>query len=175
MSVQSEIWKYLPGWEGMYQVSNYGQIRSMPRPGRTQFGGRMYGGNVLKAILCSNGYLAVNLTDKGKRKQVMLHRAVLEAFCGMPPVGMEACHNNGLRTDNRLWNLRWDTRKNNHADKKKHGTWQGGENNPFSKLTEAQAKEAKYSRLPLKVLARKFNVSFGAISKIRYGDSWKHV
>src|SRR5688500_9997592 len=63
------------------------------------------------------------------------HFLVLTAVRGPCPNGMEGCHNNGNRADARLDNLRWDTRKNNHADKKLHGTWQAGEKHPRAVLT----------------------------------------
>ena len=173
--MENEIWKNVVGWDLYYEVSNLGNVRSKKRLLKTNLGKRYYGGNLVKKINHKNGYDVVNLTIKNIRKQKLVHRLVLEAFVSEKPNGMEACHNNGNRKDNRLENLRWDTRKNNHADKLLHGTWQGGESNGNSKLTIIQAKEAKYSNLPLKFLANKFNVSVGCLSKIRYGLSWKHI
>lgn len=94
--------------------------------------------------LCSGGYLKVNLWDGHKYAKRYVHRLVLETFLGSPLEGMQACHNNGKRADNRLENLRWDTPSNNNLDKKKHGTWQGGEKNGMSKLKDAEVKSIKY-------------------------------
>lgn len=132
----TEKWVPLYGWEGYYQVSDQGRVRSNIRYGETQFGIRRYGGKVLKPVYSANRYPKVNLTKPGKRYQIHLHTAVLESFVGPAPKGMEACHNNGNRHDARLHNLRWDTRKNNHADKKRHGTWQGGDNHWMRKSPE---------------------------------------
>jgi hypothetical protein len=52
----------------------------------------------------------------------MVHQLVLEAFVGPRPRGMESCHNNGNQTDNRLVNLRWDTKSENNLDRVRHGT-----------------------------------------------------
>ncbi len=68
------------------------------------------------------------ITDSGHRRYdlgsttMFAHRAVLLAFVGPCPEGMEACHNNGDPLDNRVENLRWDTRSNNTLDKVAHGT-----------------------------------------------------
>ena len=165
-----EIWKDCADWEDLYQVSNLGNVRSKPRTFRRNLGGKH-----ITTIQANNGYMCVNLTGNGKRKQELVHRLILKTFLGHPIDGHHACHNNGIRSDNRLKNLRWDTIKNNHADKLIHGTSQNGENNGFAKLNEEQARIVKYSKTPLKELAKKYNVSFGCVEKIRYRQSWKHI
>ena len=170
-----ENWKPIVGLENYYEVSNLGNVRSLIRTGQTRLGLRKYGGKVLTPITLSTGYLGVNLTKKGYRKQYSVHFLVLTAFIGECPKGMEGCHNNGIRNDCRLENLRWDTRKNNHADKRTHGTWQEGEKVGTSKLTTEQALDVKYSKTSLNELAKKYNVSKGCVEKIRYGTSWKHI
>ena len=64
----------------------------------------------------SMGYNRLRLYKNGKGYNKLVHRLVLEAFEGKCPDGMEACHNNGNKIDNRLENLRWDTRSNNIKD-----------------------------------------------------------
>jgi hypothetical protein len=72
------------------------------------------------------GYLYVRVVDKdGEQSFPLIHRLVLEAFVGPCPVGMQACHADGDRQNNRPGNLRWDTCKANMADKKTHETWDG--------------------------------------------------
>lgn len=124
MNDTEELWIPLAGWEGYYEVSTMGRARSIIRFGVLSTGGRRgYGGGIIAPVLkVSTGYFAFNLTRRGKRKQMSAHRAVLLSFVGPPPDGHQGCHNNGIRTDNRLCNLRWDTVKNNHADKVLHGT-----------------------------------------------------
>ena len=170
-----EKWKPIIDWEELYEVSDLGNIRSKIREGKTQFGKRAYGGKIVKPFVSSSGYLAVNLTSNNRRKQCHVHRLVLETFMGKPEKGMECCHADGTRTNSHLNNLRWDCRKNNHADKKIHGTWQGGENNGYAKLTEEQAIFIKYSKETLQKLAKKYNVSVGCVEKVRYGSAWKHI
>lgn len=68
----------------------------------------------------AKGYLRCNMVNDGRIKSVRIHRVILEAFVGPCPEGMECRHLNGIRTDNRLVNLAWGTRKENIDDKVKH-------------------------------------------------------
>lgn len=118
-----ERWLPVPGYEGVYEVSDHGSIRSLDRivyagQGRT----RRSAGRVLAPYAAKSGHLSVNLKKncEGGTKQV--HQLVLAAFVGPCPDGMEVCHNNGDAADNRLPNLRYDTRKSNVADTLRHGT-----------------------------------------------------
>jgi hypothetical protein len=165
--VMEELWKECFGWENFYEVSAFGNIRSKRRPVPTRFGISTRGGIVLKKIVAKNGYECVNLTGGGCRKQELVHRLVLLTFVGEPEQNQEACHNDGIRINNYLTNLRWDTIKNNHADKKKHGTWQAGEKNPFAKLTNEEAGKIRQSNDSLNKLAEKFGVSKNCISRIK--------
>jgi len=173
----SEIWKPVItlGLQNFYEVSNLGNVRSLPRKGETPYGIRNYGGNIVKPIKTKTGYLAVNLTYKGFRTQCNIHTLVLEAFICKKPENMEACHNDGDRTNPKLDNLRWDTRKNNHSDKKLHGTWQGGEKANNVKLTENEAKIIKFSTLSAKQLSEKFNISKTQVLRIKNNKSWAHI
>jgi len=123
-----------------------------------------------------NGYLTVS----AKRVRKLSHRAVLEAFIGQCPQGMEACHENGIRSDNRRVNLRWDTRKNNSADRYKHGTACLGEKHWMAKLTDADVIYvrrycAKHGHGSMAKMAKKFNVRFGCISRIVKGQRRKNI
>ena len=92
----------------------------------------------LNPSLSSEGYRVVCLYAKGKCKLVFVHQVILMLFVGERPRGMMACHNDGSRENNQLPNLRWDTPKNNTADRKKHGTYCFGEDNPNCKVTNEQ-------------------------------------
>lgn len=89
-----------------------------------------------KNSIQKNGRIGCSLIDKdGREVRTEVHRIVLEAFVGRCPNGMEACHNNGIPTDNRLENLRWDTHSSNMQDTILHGTHNRGENSGMAKLT----------------------------------------
>lgn len=172
---EGEVWAPAFGWEDAYEVSTLGRIRSIARKGKTQFGTRDYGGKIVSPIMNKRGYLVVNLTRGSFRKQIQLHRLVLLSFVGACPDGMEACHNNGIKHDARLGNLRWDTRSGNHADKWLHGTQQIGERNPNAKLTELQAIEVKKSSDSIKDASEKLGVSRHCVDAIRRGETWRHL
>ena len=79
---------------------------------------------------------------------------------------------NGDRMDGRLENLRWDTRKSNHADKRCHGTWQGGVNNGNSKLTWGEVEEIRSSSLSAEKLAKIYGVGSTTIFRVKNYESW---
>jgi hypothetical protein len=76
-------------------------------------------------------------------KIVSVHLLVLEAFVGPRPPGLEGCHANDIKADNRLVNLRWDTRKSNTRDKVRNDRIARGERNAWAKLTEAKIREIR--------------------------------
>lgn len=156
-----------------YAISRNGQVWSFPREGSSTFG--MW----RKSGKCGSGYLKISLWVDGQEKTALVHRLVLETYVGLCPKGMEACHNNGIRTDNRLENLRWDTRSNNHQDKKKHGTFLEGIRSPLAKLTEQDIRlifnayhDGAYFQYEL---ADMFGVSQTEISRIVHKKKWKHL
>lgn len=119
----TEVWKPIPGWEQYYEASTHGRIRSLDRF-TIRSNGRPYRrkGRILKPWAHHRtGYLSVGLYIDTKSKRFLVHRLVLTTFVGEPPAGTECCHNNGNRADNRLENLRWDTKKANAQDTLKHG------------------------------------------------------
>ena len=114
----TETWKPVVGWEGLYEVSDLGRVWSLERTvtfkdGRT----RTWNAAMRKPQVRPSGHLAVMLHRGGKRgKGYGIHQLVMAAFVGPCPAGMEVCHNNGDPTDNRLENLRYDTRAANIRD-----------------------------------------------------------
>lgn len=122
-----EIWKDIQGFEGFYQVSNLGRVRSLQR---TTSHGRGLQSRILKGDQRMEGHLQVVLYRDGRRKTRYIHHLVLEAFVGTRPAGTECCHNDGQPSNNRVSNLRWDTRSNNLLDAYKHHARQPGGGRP---------------------------------------------
>lgn len=127
-----ERWLPVVGYEGLYEVSDRGRVRSLDRwvryPGREGFRPfgecqRFHKGTLIKPHLGQPPmcYLAVRLSKDGRQKTKRIHVLVLEAFVSPRPQGMEACHNNSQPHDNRPENLRWDTRAANMHDIVKAG------------------------------------------------------
>ena len=174
----------VPGYEGLYEVSNLGTVRSLDRrilnkAGHPECGTRKWRGRVLKPTLNTDGYFRVLLCKEGHQTARRIHSLVAETFLGKRPESLETCHNNGNRTDNCLNNLRYDTPKNNQADRKKHNTATIGERNGGSKLTTDDVLEIKRlfksTSLTHKEIGNQFGVCPGTIRHIDTGHTWSHV
>ena len=116
----AERWAPILGYEGAYEVSNLGRVRSLDRDVEQSNGTRRWRGRIRKLFVGADEYPSVTLSNAGRVRTHRVHLLVLEAFAGPRPDGFEACHNNGNRADSRLVNLRWDTSSENHLDKSRH-------------------------------------------------------
>jgi DNA-binding transcriptional regulator YiaG len=183
LTIPWEIWKPIPGFPG-YEVSNHGRVRSYKK--RVYIKG--FTGSkcmladepqiILKPYPDKDGYSKVCLWKDRKPIYLKIHQLVLLAFVGPCPPGMEGCHDDGKTDNNFLSNLRWDSRANNHADKKKHGTDGRGENNTMAELTENQVKNMREliaHGFRQADLARIYSVSRSTICNIVNYKSWKHI
>ena len=118
----SEIeWRPVPGWEGHYEVSNHGQVRSLER---TATNGRVIAPRLLQPTRNQDGYLVVGFRREGNqiRQAMTVHKAVMLAFVGPRPEGQEVRHLDGNPGHNKLSNLRYGTRSENNLDAVRHGT-----------------------------------------------------
>jgi len=120
-STLPEIWKPIPGHEGYYEVSSQGRIRSLDRWIDTKHSRSFRRGKMLKLYRGNHGYYVVVLCRNGVLDPRTVHRTVLATFSGRDPQDLNCCHNNGIRTDNRIENLRWDTPSENNYDIVRHG------------------------------------------------------
>lgn len=119
---REELWKSVVGYEGLYEVSSEGRVKSLEREVATKGGfTRMIPNLILRPSPMPTGYVAVNLYRGGYRETKLIHRLVCEAFHGEPPEGFEVRHLNGVPYDNRSDNVIWGTPKENSADSKRHG------------------------------------------------------
>jgi hypothetical protein len=108
-----EEWKDIEGYYGYYQISNFGKIKSLPRVLKN----RIKKETILKQNINNHGYVALALTIYSKSKRFLVHRLIAEAFIPNPEKKDQVNHINGIKTDNRIENLEWNTssENNNHA------------------------------------------------------------
>lgn len=114
-----ETWRPIPGYEGAYEVSDRGRVRSLDR---ITDRGRRWKGRLMTPCALQNGYLIVTLWREGKQRSPLVHRLVLTAFVGQPTEGTEGRHLDGNRCNNVLSNLSWGTHSENQYDQILHGT-----------------------------------------------------
>lgn len=162
------IMRPAPQTDGKYMVSSQGEMFAILDDGALK---------PIKGVPNMWGYLMVGIDRVKRGKKVRVHRLVCEAFNGPPPQGMnEVAHINGIPHDNRASNLRWTSRKQNEADKVRHGTKASGSRHGSAKLTPNEVLEIREDKISThESLARKFRVSMQAISDIRNFKTWRSV
>jgi hypothetical protein len=115
--VRSEEWRPVAGFEGYYEVSNFGDVRSVdrivPRDGPT--GNMMRKGQLITPHVTPKGYLRCQLGMNGQKANKMVHRLVAEAFIPNPDDKPEVNHRNGNKQDNHIDNLEWATQSENQT------------------------------------------------------------
>lgn len=169
----TEDWRWIPGYEGLYQVSSLGRVASVPgrrRRERLVFSPEITGAGYRRATLCRDG----------ARSRASIHVLVLLAFAGPRPPGAVCRHLDGDRKNNQLANLRWGTQEENCADRARHGRTprSAGIANGAAKLTAASVREIRqrYAAGELQAgLAAEYGVVQSRISAIVRRASWRHV
>lgn len=183
-----EKWKDIAGYEGIYQVSNHGRVRSLDRKVDIMYAGvvpmtKTYKGQILKPYLRGNStrYECVNLRTRETGKNTCsVHRLVLKAFVGEPPSGFVCCHNDGNPLNNRLDNLRWGTPSENMQDMVRHGNagMAKGEDHGCALLTEEQVIEMRKIRKTgetYEKIAERYGVDKCTIALACTGKTWSHL
>lgn len=112
--MEDEIWKPVVGYEGLYEVSNMGRIRTVPHFMTAKDGRKMLiPAKIRKQSVDWHGYLYVKVRRDNKQISLRLHRAIMEAFVPNPYNKPFIDHINTIKTDNRIENLRWVTAHEN--------------------------------------------------------------
>lgn len=172
----SELWKPVVGYEGLYEVSNLGSVRSLDRLVGKEKSPRK--GRLLAAPIDRSGagYRFVNLSKNGKVRKTNLHVLVLEAFIGpRPHPDWHAMHIDGSRDNARLDNLRWGSQSENARDKVAHGTDARGGKNKNAILNQELVDWIKESKQSSIQLGHILGVSSSTIRAVRLGENWSYA
>jgi hypothetical protein len=169
-----EEWRDIPEWEGLYQASDKGRIRSYPK--QTVRGFRK--GRVLTPVIKGQRYQAVTLSDKARRTQYLVHVLIAVTFAGARPQGHHTCHKDDNKYNNTASNIYYGTPGDNNRDKVKNGVQPFGSKHHNTKLTDAKVrrirKEAEAGNT-LTTIANKYEVSLSAVWSIVKRKTWRHI
>lgn len=171
-----EIWRDIKDYEGLYQISNFGRVKSLPRNGTISTE------RILKPLLTGRGYYKVTLSKHNKAKYPSIHRLVAEAFILNPDNLPQINHKDGNKTNNKVGNLEWCTSLENV----KHSIYTGlrsdkGVNSSLSKFTEKDIIWIKKHYIPRSpiygctALAKRYNVVKSTISDIIRNNHYKNI
>ncbi len=168
-----EIWKPVPDYDGLYEVSDLGRVRSLHcEPAR-----------ILIGRVDRYGYHTVLLSKSGCERRFKVHRLVCVAFNGPAPSSLyEVAHGDGYKVNNKADNLRWATQAENREDSIRHGTFrivgaQSGNLHHGARLSDEDVEKIRHRALvlrhPQRAIARAFGISQPHVSKIASGKKWK--
>lgn len=174
-----EVFKDIPGYEGLYQISNLGNVKALStRKMRGQYF-QLRPEIILKPSIKNNGYLQVTLHNSiGHKKFISVHCLVAICFIPNPKNKSTVNHKDGNKINNIYSNLEWAT----HKDQVEHADNMGlrnikGSKHKRSKLTDSQVLEIRSRSLiqNLTSLSEVFQVNKSCICKIVNRQSWKHI
>ena len=158
-----EKWLPVVDYEGLYEVSDWGRVRSLARP-RTP-------GKILIQSLRRDGYPAVTLCKNARPKGVAVHRIVAIAFIGKCPLGKDVDHINGDRLDCSVLNLRYLARRENQSEMRQRiGKWPSAKLTPHEDIEIRRLRKEGMNPTPL---ARLFGVNPSTIHRIVSRQNWK--
>jgi hypothetical protein len=167
----TERWLPVPGYEGIYEVSNFGWIRRT-FPGKGTWIGRTIRG------ARSSGYFVLSLRKNQRTERRLLHEIVAEVFIGPRPEGAEVNHIDGNKRNPVVWNLEYLSRSENAKHAVRTGLIRSGENSPVSILKNAQVEAIRAEPRPVSVqrkreLAKRYGVGFWTINNVLYRKSYR--
>ena len=170
----NEIWKDIEGYEGLYQVSNLGRVKSLEKIRGVQFQKE----KILIPQTIKGGYLRIGLSKNGKSTKFLIHRLVAEAFI---PKHFTVNHKDGNKTNNSLDNLEWVSQKENNIHAYQTGLKPHGTQRKDAKLNEQQIKEIRSNYIPndrnysTRSLAQKYGVHPSIIQRVVNNKAYKNI
>lgn len=167
--MSKEKWRWVDGYEGLYMVSDHGNVMSTP-PIKLRTGPS--NGILLKQSIGTDGYLHVVLSNHSVTTTQSVHRLVAESFISCPDRSFQVNHIDGNKKNNCLSNLEWVTQSQNTLHAYENGLMS---KDSTKKLTPFQIREIRKHRYPDTEYARRFGVSKSAIRFARIGLTYKGV
>jgi len=163
--MRKEIWKFISGYKGVYQVSNYGRVKCVAN----EFSRKE---KILSLQKNERGYLCVCLHKDGTGKKFKVHRLVAQAFIPNPENKPEVNHKGKKpnKQDNRSWKIEWSTKEENDNHAIENGIY-----HTTAKITKSQALEIFYATGKAKDICVNYGVTVNVVYSIKRGDSWSHV
>lgn len=171
--IEGEVWKDIVGYEGFYQASNMGRVKSLER---IDCRGQHRKCKILRQAFDEDGYLISTISKDKKRHSVRWHRIIYQAFNPTSDNTLAVNHKNGIKTDNRICNLEWCTNYENVLHALQLGLRNAkGERNNFAILNNSKVLEIFHSDKKNSVLAKEYNISILTIQRIKTGYQWGSV
>jgi hypothetical protein len=173
-----EEWRVIDGFDGYYEISDRGRIRTWKDKGARRPIRRALAPHLMKPAPNKNGYMQTALTHAGAKRVAAIHTLVAEVFIGPRPDGLVVRHYDGNQLNNHRSNLLYGTRAENAADAFRHGTFPLGEVNGKSKLKADQVQEIRrmlaegHTR---RAIGAEFGISHTNVSSIANGETWQHL
>lgn len=153
-----------------FHISTFGRLKGLKKK------------HINKAYITEGGYLRTTITHEKVTNSFYLHILVANAFIPKPEnlteielLDIQVNHKKGIKTDNRVWELEWNTRSQNMLHAFKFGLNHSGENHFRSKLFNKQVLEIFHSKEKRKELAKKYSVGVATIKNIKLGILWSEV
>lgn len=170
-----EVWKKIKGFEGYYEISNLGNVKSIDRVVKNGLNSeRKIKERILKNNISKTGYFVVGLKNNNNRKTLKTHRLIAIHFIDNPDRKGFVNHKNGIKTDNSIFNLEWVTIKENNIHAELNGLKNdSGVNNSRSTISKEDVIFIRKSNLKLKELSKLFNICESGISKIKLFKTYK--
>ena len=172
-----EVWRPVVGFESLYEVSDHGRVRSLPRviekaqgPKRIRCKVRRPE-RILRTPPNSSGYAVLRLQVNGTRFNRKVHKLVMEAFHGPCPQGLEVRHINGRPSDNRLENLAYSTSSENRLDQARHGT----DGKSIGCIYAIRQLAKLNPRLSHRQIGKLVSVSQTSVSQLLRGYTYAHI
>lgn len=174
-----EEWTQMEGFEGVFDMSNLGRIKSLERLSPYKHSFRKVKEKILTASVNRYNYYKYTLCYNKKYTNVLLHRMIAIHFIENPENKPEVNHIDGVTTNNDLWNLEWNTPKENIANAFKLGAMycRKGTRNNGSKMTEAQVLEIRElkGKMTYPEISKIYGIDVSTIGNIINRKSWNHI